>query len=238
MKIALIGYGKMGHAIEEIAVHNGHQIVLAISIENTEDLTPENIRKAEVAIEFSQPESAFQNIQFCLENGVPVVSGTTGWLQHYGEIERLCKEKDGTFLYASNFSIGVNIFFELNRQLAVLMAGRHGYDVMIRETHHIHKKDAPSGTAISLAKDIINAGLKKSYTNSEVKDSDTLFVESIREGEVPGTHLVKYFGESDQIEIIHTAHSRKGFAEGAVAAAEYIYGRKGIFTMKEVLGLG
>lgn len=238
MKIALIGYGKMGHAIEEIAAGRGHQIVLAINVENTEDFTEENIREAEVAIEFSHPDSAFKNIQFCLNCGIPVVSGTTGWLQHYGEIEQLCKEKNGTFLYASNFSIGVNIFFELNRQLAKLMQGRNDYDVQITETHHIHKMDAPSGTAISLAKDIIQSGIKKTYSNTEEQKPDNLIIKSIREGEVPGTHLVKYFGENDQIEIIHTAHSRKGFAAGAVAAAEYVKDKKGIFTMKEVLGIG
>jgi len=237
MKLALGGYGKMGHIIEEIAIGKGHQVVLKVSIENTQDLTEKNIREADVAIEFSHPDSAFENIRFCLNNGRPVVSGTTGWLERYPEIEELCKEVNGTFLYASNFSIGVNVFFELNRQLAKLMIGKNGYDVKITETHHIHKKDAPSGTAISLATDIINAGLKKSYSNSETKDRDTLFVESIREGEVPGTHLVTYFGENDQIEIIHTAYNRRGFAEGAVAAAEYIYGKKGIFTMKEVLGI-
>lgn len=236
MKIALIGYGKMGKAIEEIAGQKGHSIVLKISSSNKGDLTPENIRKADVAIEFTRPESALANVMFCLENGVPVVCGTTGWIRDMNKVEETCKKKEGSFLYASNFSIGVNIFFELNRKLAELMHGRKEYDVSMQEIHHIHKKDAPSGTAISLAQDIIDRGLKSSFSIDD-KGKDSLRIISIREDEVPGTHLINYFSENDQIEIIHTAHNRKGFASGAVAAAEYIQTRTGVFTMKDVLGI-
>lgn len=236
MKIALIGYGKMGKAIEEIADRRGHSIVLKISSSNIEALNPESIRMADVAIEFTRPESALSNILFCLENGVPVVCGTTGWIQNMKQVEEKWKEKNGSFLYASNFSIGVNVFFELNRRLADLMRGREEYDVSMQEIHHIHKKDAPSGTAISLAQDIIERGLKNSFSTEE-KGKDILRIDSVREGEVPGTHLINYFSENDRIEIIHTAHNRKGFAAGAVAAAEFIHGRRGIFSMKDVLGI-
>lgn len=236
MKIALIGYGKMGHAIEEIATRKGHQVVLAISSKNRQDFTSDNLRSADVAIEFTTPESALDNILFCLKNGTPVVSGSTGWLHHLQEVEDLCRQTSGSFLYASNFSIGVNIFFELNRRLAQLMSSRNDYDVDITETHHVHKKDAPSGTAITLAEGIIGAGKKKGYSLT-AQDTDHLLIKSIREDEVPGTHLVNYFSSDDQIEIVHTAHNRRGFASGAVAAAEYIKDRKGIFTMKDVLGI-
>lgn len=237
MKIALLGYGKMGHAIEENALQKGHQIVLRINDLNLDDLTKENIQQADVAIEFTNPQSAVDNILFCLNENVPVVSGTTGWLEHFKTVEQKCKEENGTFLYASNFSVGVNIFFELNKKLAALMKPHPGYDVSLEEIHHTQKKDAPSGTAITLAEQIIESSLQKNkWTNSESKNKNELSIISKRIDEIPGTHSVKYFSEVDDIEIIHTAHSRKGFAEGAVLAAEFIGDKKGIFSMKDVLG--
>ena len=237
MKIALLGYGKMGHAIEEIALQKGHQIVLRINDLNLDDLTRENIQQADVAIEFTNPQSAVDNILFCLNENVPVVSGTTGWLEHFKTVEQKCKEVNGTFLYASNFSVGVNIFFELNKKLATLMKPHPGYDVNLEEIHHTQKKDAPSGTAITLAEQIIAlSDQKNKWINSESKNTNELSIISKRIDEVPGTHSVKYFSGVDDIEIIHTAHSRKGFAEGAVLAAEFLEKKKGIFSMKEVLG--
>lgn len=237
MKIALLGYGKMGHAIEEIALQKGHQIVLRINDLNLNDLTRENIQQADVAIEFTNPQSAVNNILFCLNENVPVVSGTTGWLEHFKTVEQKCKEENGTFLYASNFSVGVNIFFELNKKLAALMKPHPGYDVSLEEIHHTQKKDAPSGTAITLAEQIMaSSDQKNKWINSESKNKNELSIISKRIDEVPGTHSVKYVSDVDDIEIIHTAHSRKGFAEGAVLAAEFVEKKKGIFGMKDVLG--
>lgn len=236
MKIALLGYGKMGHAIEEIAVKRGHEIVLKINDENLEDLTKENIQKADAAIEFTNPGSAVHNILFCLNENVPVVCGTTGWLNNLKTIEDKCKELNGSFLYASNFSVGVNIFFELNKKLATLLNPHPAYDVMLEEVHHTHKKDAPSGTAITLAEQIIEVSYKKDkWVNRVSKKINELSIISKRIDEVPGTHSVKYSSDIDDIEIIHTAHNRKGFAEGAVLAAEFIVDKKGIFSMKDVL---
>lgn len=236
MKIALLGYGKMGRAIEEVAVQKGHQVVLKIDKENLGDLTGEAIRQADAAIEFTGPQSATGNILFCLDHQVPVVCGTTGWLGNLAEIERRCKEQNGSFLYASNFSIGVNIFFELNKKLASLMKPHPSYEATIEEIHHIHKKDAPSGTAISLAEQVIEYGSSKDkWVNKESDHKNELSIISKRIDEVPGTHSVKYSSAIDDIEIIHTAHSRKGFAAGAVLAAEFIAGKKGIFSMKDVL---
>lgn len=237
MKIALIGYGKMGKAIEQIAIQQGHEIVLKIGSSNLSELNSGNIEKADVAIEFSKPEVAFENVIFCLNNDTPVVCGTTGWIENLPEAEKLCKKKNGSFLYASNFSIGVNIFFEINQRLAKLMSDRKEYDVEIEETHHIHKKDAPSGTAISLAREIIEEGKKKKWVKVQSNSAEDLFIKSIRTGEVPGTHIVTYNSENDAIEIKHTAHNRMGFAAGAVAAAQFIKNKTGIFTMKDVLGL-
>ncbi|HEY5462387.1 MAG TPA: 4-hydroxy-tetrahydrodipicolinate reductase [Hanamia sp.] len=237
MKIALLGYGKMGHIIEETALQRGHQIMLRINDENLEDLTKENIQNADVAIEFTNPQSAVNNILFCLNCSIPVVCGTTGWLSQLRSVEEKCKELKGTFLYASNFSIGVNIFFELNKKLATLLKPHPAYDVTIEEIHHTHKKDAPSGTAITLAEQIIETSdRKKKWVNSDAKNENELSIISKRIDEVAGTHSVKYFSPIDDIEIIHTAHNRKGFAEGAVLAAEFISGKKGIFSMKDVLG--
>ena len=237
MKIALLGYGKMGHTIEKIALKRNHEVVLKINDENLEDLTIENIRKADVVIEFTNPGSAVENILFCLQNHVPVVCGTTGWLDKLNIIEDKCKELNGAFLYASNYSIGVNIFFEINKKLAALMNPHAAYNVAIEEIHHTHKKDAPSGTAITLAEQVIGAsGKKKKWVNEYTQNHDQLSIISKRIDEVPGTHSVKYSSSIDDIEIIHTAHNRDGFAEGAVLAAEFIIGKKGIFSMKDVLG--
>ncbi|HTI09677.1 MAG TPA: 4-hydroxy-tetrahydrodipicolinate reductase [Puia sp.] len=237
MKIALIGYGKMGKAIEEIAMAKGHEIVLRITIDNLEDNTEENIRKSEVAIEFTGPDSAFDNIKRCLQAGVPVVSGSTGWLERYEELKQYCLAGGKTFLYASNFSIGVNIFFEVNKRLAELMAPHPDYDVSLSETHHTQKRDAPSGTAITLAKQILERiPRKKGWVNHISDDLDQLSIFSERMDPAPGTHQVKYHSAIDDIEIIHTAHSRQGFAAGAVLAAEFIYNKKGVFSMKDVLG--
>ncbi|MCO5235135.1 MAG: 4-hydroxy-tetrahydrodipicolinate reductase [Chitinophagaceae bacterium] len=238
MKIALIGYGKMGHAIETIAIQRKHTIVLKISIENTEENTVENISKADVAIEFTGPDSAFDNINKCFEAGVPVVSGSTGWLQRYEEAAWNCKAQNGALLYASNFSIGVNIFFEVNKKLAQLMASQTDYNVTVEETHHTQKKDAPSGTAITIAEQILAVNpFKKQWINTHSEKISDLEIISKRIDPTPGTHKVLYQSETDDIEIIHTAHNRTGFALGAVLAAEFLYGRRGVFGMSDVLGL-
>lgn len=238
MKIALLGYGKMGKAIEEIAVSKGHEIVLKVNIDNLEDNTVENIRKADVVIEFTGPESAFENILRCIEAGVPVVSGSTGWLGKYDEAKKVCEANNGSFLYASNFSVGVNIFFAVNERLAELMAAQPQYDVSIKEIHHTAKLDAPSGTAITLAEQVLErSSFKKNWVKEQGVSKDELSIFSERIDPAPGTHHVKYSSEIDEIEIIHTAHSRKGFAGGAVLAAEFIKDRKGIFSMRDVLGI-
>lgn len=238
MKIALIGYGKMGHAIEEIAIQRKHSIVLKVSIDNTEDNTVENISKADVAIEFTGPDSAFDNINKCFEAEVPVVSGSTGWLNRYEEAVWNCKAQNGALLYASNFSIGVNIFFEVNKRLAQLMASQKDYNATIEETHHTQKKDAPSGTAITLAEQILAVNpFKKQWVNTESNKASDLQITSKRTDPAPGTHRILYHSGTDDIEIIHTAHNRSGFALGAVLAAEFLYGQRGVFTMSDVLGL-
>jgi 4-hydroxy-tetrahydrodipicolinate reductase len=238
MRIALLGYGKMGKAIEDIAIGKEHEVVLKIDENSTADFTKENISKADVAIEFTNPHSAYDNICKALEFGIPVVSGSTGWTDRMDGIITLCKEKDGTFLYSSNFSIGVNIFFEINKQLASLMASHPSYDIHLEETHHTEKKDAPSGTAITLADQVLSAvKRKKRWVNNESRDLTDLVITSKRIDPAAGTHSVKYSSSIDDIEIIHTAHNRKGFASGAVLAAEFIRDKKGIFKMKDVLGL-
>ena len=238
MKIALIGYGKMGKAIESIALSKGHEIVLKIDIQNNQDFTEAALQKADVAIEFTGPHSAFENVKKCIAWGVPVVSGSTGWLDQWAEIKDLCAEKNGTLIYSSNYSIGVNLFFELNKQLAQLMESYDSYDVSMTEVHHTEKKDAPSGTAISLAEQILtNLGRKNKWVNAASANSNELVIQSERIDPAPGTHIVKYSSEVDDIEIIHTAHTRIGFASGAVLAAEFAFEKKGIFTMKDVLGL-
>jgi 4-hydroxy-tetrahydrodipicolinate reductase len=238
MNIALIGYGKMGKAIEEIALAKGHTIVLKIDENNTGDFTKEKISKADVAIEFTHPASAFNNISRCIEFGIPVVSGTTGWTDKLDAIWKKCSEAKGSFLYASNFSVGVNIFFEINKKLAALMSHHAQYAVQLQEIHHTQKKDSPSGTAITLAEEILErVSRKKKWVNHRSDNLDELEIVSERVDPAPGTHKVKYSSEIDDIEIIHTAHSRKGFASGAVLAAEFLAGKNGIFTMQDVLGL-
>ncbi len=238
MKIALIGYGKMGKAIEVIALQKGHEIVLKISIDNTNELTIEHLQNADVAIEFTGPESAASNLKLCFLAGVPVVCGSTGWLNKWDETISFCNSKHGGLIYASNFSIGVNLFFELNNYLAKLMNHYDGYDVQLTEVHHTEKKDAPSGTAITLANQVLShLQRKKTWVNHHAQTIDELQIISERTDPAPGTHKVKYTSPIDEIEIIHTAHNRNGFASGAVMAAEFIKGKQGVFTMKDVLGL-
>jgi 4-hydroxy-tetrahydrodipicolinate reductase len=228
----------MGKEIEKIAVSRGHQIKLIIDINNPQDLTIENLRKSDVAIEFTIPQSAVKNYNICFEAGIPVVSGTTGWLDLKEEVYDRCKETDGTFFYGSNFSIGVNLFFELNRKLAELMSNHNEYSVEMTEVHHIHKLDAPSGTAISLAEDILyNLPGLNNWVNDKIPAKNELNIKSERRGEVPGIHTIKYESEVDYIEITHNTKNRKGLAFGAVLAAEYCQGHKGILTMKNLLNI-
>lgn len=237
LKIALIGYGKMGKAIEAIALQRNHTTGLTIDINNADAFTAENLQRCDVAIEFTGPHSAVENISKCLDAGIPVVSGSTGWLEQWPAIKAKCEIVNGTLLYASNFSVGVNIFFELNKKLAALMSGHDEYEVMMEEIHHTQKKDAPSGTAITLAEQVIeNFGRKKKWINDVAKYPNELSIISKRIDPAPGTHSIKYSSAIDDIEIIHTAHNRTGFATGAVLAAEFIAGKKGIYTMKDVLG--
>jgi 4-hydroxy-tetrahydrodipicolinate reductase len=236
MRIALIGYGKMGHMIQDVAIQRGHEVVLKINIENLEDFNRENMSGVDVAIEFTSPESAYNNVIKCLDFGVPVVSGSTGWNDKLESAKAYCLQKGGSFLHASNFSIGVNIFFEVNKLLARLMSAQPDYDVSLKEIHHTQKLDAPSGTAVTLAEQVIaNLPRKQSWVNHESFHPEKLTIISERIDPAPGTHHVKYTSEIDDIEIIHTAHNRKGFSLGAVLAAEYIAGRKGVFTMQDVL---
>ena len=232
MKIALVGYGKMGKIIDEISQNRGHEIVARLR----ETPTAENRNNADVAIEFSNPEVAFENIKTCLENKIPVICGTTGWLDKKPEIEKIALENNTPFLYGSNFSLGVNLFFALNENLAKMMNKFNEYNCQLEEIHHIHKLDAPSGTAISLAEGIIQNSNFEAWKLEETKEKE-LGIFAIRENEVPGTHSVFYRSEVDEIEIKHTAYNRNGFALGAVIASEWIVDKKGIFTMKDVLGL-
>ncbi|XOD66554.1 MAG: 4-hydroxy-tetrahydrodipicolinate reductase [Flavobacteriales bacterium Tduv] len=233
MNIALIGYGKMGKAIEKEAEARGHHIVLITS--TTPEL--EALKTADVAIEFSRPEAAFKNLKLCLENQLSVVCGTTGWLEKRNTIEKICQDRGAAFLYASNFSVGVNIFFEINRRLAQLMAPYSDYEVQIEEIHHTQKLDAPSGTAISLAQDIIDETDKTSWTLNEKKQKDQIPIQAKRSEDVLGIHTVTYRLSIDEIQIKHQAYNRQGFALGALLAAEWIKGKKGVFSMKEVLGI-
>lgn len=236
MKIALVGYGKMGKAIEEIALQKGHTIDLKINSTNTGDLNKHHLQNCDVAIEFTHPKVAPQNIIRCLEAGIPIVSGSTGWLADWENITQKCIELNGSFLYASNFSIGVNIFFELNTCLAKWMNEQQSYNVDIEEIHHTQKKDAPSGTAITLARQIIeHIDRKTTWVNRQQQSENELSITSKRVDPAPGTHIVNYRSEIDDITITHTAHSRKGFATGAVLAAEFLQNKKGIFSMKDVL---
>lgn len=230
MKIALLGYGKMGKTIEKIATDRGHEIILKIS----GDIEQFDLTKADVAIDFSIPAAAFKNITTCLQNKVPVISGTTGWLEYYNKAAEICKQEKSAFLYASNFSIGVNLFFELNEKLATMMRDFSDYSVDIEEIHHTQKLDAPSGTAITLAEQIIENSSRKGWQLDKAGENE-IPITAKRIEEVPGTHTISYRSAIDSIEIKHTAHSRQGFALGAVIAAEWIKDKTGIFKMKDVL---
>lgn len=232
MKIALLGYGKMGKVIERIALERGHEIVLKKDEFNTYD----GLSTADVAIDFSVPTAAVDNISNCFHANIPVVSGTTGWLEHFDEIVALCNEKQGGFISSSNFSLGVNIFFELNEYLAKIMSQFDSYKVSMEEIHHTQKLDAPSGTAISLAKGVIENSNYANWTLEDAKQGE-IHIEAKRIGDVPGTHTVTYDSIVDSIELKHTAHNREGFALGAVIAAEWLAGKTGIYSMKDVLNL-
>ncbi|MFV0506780.1 MAG: 4-hydroxy-tetrahydrodipicolinate reductase [Bacteroidales bacterium] len=239
MRIALIGYGKMGKAIEQIALERGHEIVLKIDIDNQADNTVENLKKADVAIEFTVPKMATQNYKRCIDAGIPVVSGTTGWLGKWDEIISYCKSKNGTFFYASNFSIGVNLFFKLNKELAQLMKVHCEYSPSIGETHHIHKLDTPSGTAITIAEGVCEAYDRDWVLAENTSDvnNQSIPIVSRRKGETPGDHSVIYNSDIDFIKIEHSAKNRKGFALGAVLAAEYTKNNKGILSMNKMLNI-
>jgi len=245
MNIALLGYGKMGKIIEKIATDRKHNIVLKIDHDNQHELTAENLKKADVVIEFTMPASVLSNIQHCFDAGVPVVVGTTGWYEHLQAIKQTCADSNSTLLYASNFSVGVNIFFHINRKLAKLMNNYPYYDVQVEEIHHTQKLDSPSGTAITIAEGIIdNLDRKKEWMNvltAEGNDADDsslkneqVLIESFRIDSVPGTHTVIYDSEVDTIEFKHTAHNRNGFALGAVLAAEWVHNKKGFFSVQEM----
>jgi 4-hydroxy-tetrahydrodipicolinate reductase len=245
MNIALLGYGKMGKIIEKIATDRKHNIVLKIDYDNQHELTAENLRKADAVIEFTTPASVLSNIQNCFDAGVPVVVGTTGWYEHLAQVKQDCVNSDSTLLYASNFSVGVNIFFHINRKLAKLMNNYPYYDVQVEEIHHTQKLDSPSGTAITIAEGIIdNLDRKKDWVNvltaegNEADDSslknEQVLIESFRIDSVPGTHTVIYDSEVDTIEFKHTAHNRNGFALGAVLAAEWVHNKKGFFSVQDM----
>ncbi len=237
LKIALIGYGKMGKTIEKIAIEKGHDISLKIDVNATDSLVDLSPVTADVAIEFTRPEAAFQNIATSLKQGVPVVSGTTGWLERMDEIKTVCTKANSAFFYASNYSIGVNLFFALNRYLAIRMNNLPEYDVEMQEIHHTQKLDAPSGTAITLAEGILeNIRRKGSWINETNGKNDEIAIESLRIGDTPGTHSIQYTSEVDAIEIKHTAFSRQGFASGALTAAEWLVGKQGCFGMEDLLG--
>ncbi len=235
MKIALIGYGKMGQTIEQIAQQRGHEIVARFDVQG---IDIQELKKADVAIEFSRPEVVVQNIKTCFEQNIPVVCGTTGWLAHFDAITALCATQQGSFFYASNYSIGVNLFFALNRHLAKLIMPYPTYNATLLEVHHTQKLDAPSGTAITLADDLLRFLPQKTHWTNEIEKNPTeLSILSERTPNVPGTHVVSYHSAIDSIEIKHTAHSREGFATGAVVAAEWLKGKKGAFGMEHLLGL-
>lgn len=242
MKIVILGYGKMGQMIEKFALKRGHEIALIVDSENRDGLIAEDLVDADIAIDFSTPEAALGNISLCFEANLPLVVGTTGWYDHIEEVKETCLEADQSLLYGSNFSIGVNLFFHVNKLLAKAIAPYQQYDVQVEEIHHIHKLDAPSGTAITIAEGIINnSEIKKTWVNQVVGAEEEivnqpheLLIESLRIEEVPGTHTVLYSSEVDQIEFKHTAHNREGFALGAVIAAEWLYGKKGFYQVTEI----
>ncbi|WBX75635.1 4-hydroxy-tetrahydrodipicolinate reductase [Tenacibaculum ovolyticum] len=233
MKIALLGYGRMGKEIEKIALQRGHEIIIKTSEKEGYDIT-----EADVAIDFSVPSSAFDNISNCINNQIPVISGTTGWLDKYDSIVELCNQKKGAFIYASNFSLGVNVFFELNKQLAKMMNALEQYNVSIEEIHHTKKLDAPSGTAITLAEGIIENTNKDNWELETLTSEKNIPITAIRTPDVPGTHTTTYKSVVDTIDIKHTAHNRQGFALGAVIAAEWLVNKTGVYTMRDVLNLG
>lgn len=237
IKIALLGYGKMGKTIDQLVTEKGHEVVLKIDKDNVEDLTKENLQKADVAIEFSQPDSAFDNIVVCLESGVPVVAGTTAWLDRLHDAKALVEQHQGALFYASNFSVGVNIFFALNRKLAKMMNDHIAYEVDMEEIHHTQKLDAPSGTAITLAEGLTaELDRKKKWVEGREPTEEEIPITSKRKGMVPGTHIINYHSEVDTISIKHEAHSREGFAKGAILAAEWVVGKQGYFGMSDLLG--
>jgi len=236
MNIALIGYGKMGHEIEQIALERGHQITLIIDENNAHELNNKNLSKCDVAINFSTPDSAMNVINRCFDANTPLVCGTTGWLQHLSEVKKRIIEENQAFFYASNYSLGVNLFYKLNKQLAEMMSKFNEYNVSMTEVHHIHKLDAPSGTAITLAEGIIeNYKNINKWVLAPEKANDAVSITAVREGEVPGIHTIRYQSEPDFIEITHSAFSRKGFALGAVIAAEYLPGKQGYLGMEDLL---
>lgn len=235
MKVALIGYGKMGKTIERILTERNHEVVATFGREGIDE---EKLKQAVVAIEFTRPEAVFENLAVCFKNQVPVITGTTGWLAKYDEAVKLCEENQSGFLFASNFSLGVNIFFEINKQLARIMNAYGNYDVQMQEIHHTQKLDAPSGTAITLAEQVIeNLDRKEGWTLDSPTSKKQINIEALREENVPGTHSITYTSDIDDIEISHTAKSRDGFALGAVLAAEFMNGKTGIYQMKDVLNL-
>jgi 4-hydroxy-tetrahydrodipicolinate reductase len=237
MKIAILGYGKMGKEIEDISLYRSHTVPVKIDEYNSSSVNPQLLKNVDVAIEFSTPESAIPNIRLCLEAGIPVVVGTTGWYKDFPQVKKEVEEKKGTLFCATNFSVGVNLFFRLNEYLAAMMNKHSDYEVIMEEIHHMHKKDAPSGTAITLAEGILkHMTRKKNWVEPPDNNPEHISIHSIREGEAPGTHTVVYSSQVDEITISHVAHNRKGFANGAVIAAEWIVGKKGIFTMKDMLG--
>lgn len=237
MKIAMLGYGKMGKKIDELAQATGHEFILKIDQDNRHTLTPESLKQADVAIEFSEPASAVENIKFCLTNGIPIVSGTTGWLGHYEEICDLCEKEEGAFFYASNYSIGVHLFRTINKQLAHLLETQPSYQPQLTEIHHTQKLDAPSGTAITLAEDLLSEiNNKNRWSNEQTDDPQILSIISERIDKVPGTHRIDWQSAVDTIRLEHIAHSREGFAKGALTAANWIVGKKGVFGMKDMVG--
>ena len=236
MKIALLGYGKMGQEIERLAVKRDHEIRLIIDSLEDWEKDGSRLQEADIAIEFSTPQFVIGNIMHCFDSNIPVVVGTTGWHEHLAEIKNICSDRNQGLFFASNFSIGVNLFFDLNCYLARLMSKYHEYEISIEETHHIHKQDAPSGTAIKLANDIIqNIGRKEKWVKEASEKSDELGIKSFRTENVPGTHVVRYESDIDTIEIIHSAKNRRGFALGAIFAAEFLMGKKGYYEMKDLL---
>jgi 4-hydroxy-tetrahydrodipicolinate reductase len=236
MKIAIIGYGKMGKEIEQVALDREHEVLLKLDVDNINNVKKQDLKNIDVAIEFSNPESAFSNINLCFDHNVPVVSGTTGWLDQFDQVVKRCKAENKTFFYASNYSIGVNLFFKLNSYLAKMMNKFNDYDVHVEETHHTQKLDAPSGTAITLSEELLNQiDRKKKWEKEVANSSDSIAVKSFREGKVPGNHKIIFESSFDELKIEHNAKSRKGFALGAVLAAEHIAGKSGYFTMNDML---